>query len=511
MRSRSAAAAVALLLCGCASADFRLTVDLYDEDASLRLAREPLDLDALTAGVEAARQEAARTAETRTALARHAVTLYRCFVSDAPTPGLDDDLAKFEGDCRAAAAAVEAAASHARDAIAAARSELRTGPLSAAAERAVLSAAKGVADSRAVASGRLHTRLEQTLLDARVSADIAAAARKHVGDARVDACITDFDRAMAAYAAEGRIDALRLGPPLAADGVALRDPGRVETAANRISTKLSQMVSSPPLRDESRKELQSLLGHLRFVNSQLERLQDAGDPVWRIVTDGANEAHWSPAVAHDAFSAEGNTSVVIVRDNALNYRIQRGTNDPAVLVAGQLAVARVIANTATQIAGAAMGVPAAKLPGAAPKAGDGGTQAPATPLAARRATTDEQERSRASARDTFVRDLQSVRESLRGVVVPPEFAETEPVAPPATEPVEPDPADAAAHEKWRREHAKWARAQAEWTRAHEAWKARRDAAADARRRATEIIESERLRLAALLDSHAAALAPPATQ
>lgn len=97
-------------------------------------------------------------------------------------------------------------------------------------------------------------------------------------------------------------------------------------------------------------------------SSQIERLQDPADPVWRIVTDEQNKEKWNKKFSRTFFRAEGNTSVVVVRDSPMEFRVQQGSNNPAALVQAQLQVSRAIADAAITVVGATTGVNLAALP-----------------------------------------------------------------------------------------------------------------------------------------------------
>ncbi|HTE42822.1 MAG TPA: hypothetical protein VK629_18515 [Steroidobacteraceae bacterium] len=140
----------------------------------------------------------------------------------------------------------------------------------------------------------------------------------------------------------------------------------------------------------------------RFVE-MIDRLQDAGDAVWRTVTSKENSMHWNNKVALTRFYAEGKSNVVIVRQDAMRYDIHEGTNNPAALIKGQLEVTRAIANAAINVVGAASGF---KVPGEGTKPGDPATdnaaaatanQQAAEAFAQRKAKAEEEERARQNA------------------------------------------------------------------------------------------------------------------
>jgi len=102
-----------------------------------------------------------------------------------------------------------------------------------------------------------------------------------------------------------------------------------------------------------------------LLSSQLDRLQNYADPVWREITSVNNADKWTPTFAQTKFFAEGESEVVIVRDNPGSYRIHQGSNNPAALIQSQLQITRAIGNTALAIASAASGSPLPiSLPGA---------------------------------------------------------------------------------------------------------------------------------------------------
>lgn len=146
----------------------------------------------------------------------------------------------------------------------------------------------------------------------------------------------------------------------------------------------------------------------------IDRLQDPSDPVWRIISDPANKGHWNKQFTRTYFHGQGNTGVVVVRDNPMHFRIQSGTNDPAVLIQGQLDVARTVANAALSVAAAASGMPTQPL-----QSGSGGAGAsPASGTSAaddfqrRKATADEQARVRGRTLTSLQRYLNNAAVNL---------------------------------------------------------------------------------------------------
>lgn len=126
---------------------------------------------------------------------------------------------------------------------------------------------------------------------------------------------------------------------------------------NDTATLVNSMMKNPRVYIVPAKEESNMLRNIDLLNSQLDRLQNASSPVWRVVTDPKNAKKWNTKFSETYFYAEGNAGVVVVRDSPIKYRVQEATNNPAALVQAQLQVSRAVADAAIQIAGASTGVP----------------------------------------------------------------------------------------------------------------------------------------------------------
>jgi hypothetical protein len=102
--------------------------------------------------------------------------------------------------------------------------------------------------------------------------------------------------------------------------------------------------------------------------TNIEQLQDASDPIWKEIGKSENDAFWSTSLPETHFFAEGNSSVIVVRDTPMSFRVQRGSNNPAALVAGQLQVSRALTRAALTVASAASGTPIPLAGGGVPAA-----------------------------------------------------------------------------------------------------------------------------------------------
>jgi hypothetical protein len=127
--------------------------------------------------------------------------------------------------------------------------------------------------------------------------------------------------------------------------------------SNEPLALVKSMMNNPTVYSMSAEEESQMLAAVHLLNSQLDRLQIASSPVWRIVTDPQNAEKWNTEFSETYFYAEGNAGVVVVRDSPIKYRMQEASNNPAALVQAQLQVSRAVADAAIQMASTASGVP----------------------------------------------------------------------------------------------------------------------------------------------------------
>lgn len=81
--------------------------------------------------------------------------------------------------------------------------------------------------------------------------------------------------------------------------------------------------------------------------------EDYGDPIWsKIITQNPQtKKNWKSIYGKTKFKATGRSSVIIVRDNPVDFRIKQGENDPKALIQGQLIVSRSLVDLGLAIAG----------------------------------------------------------------------------------------------------------------------------------------------------------------
>ncbi len=181
-----------------------------------------------------------------------------------------------------------------------------------------------------------------------------------------------------------------------------------------IAAVATAIPTSLGIGDRGRAALAALTSSSTVLFSQIDRLQDPADPVWRIVSDPKNEKNWHKEFAKPYFHAKGDSSVVVVRDTPISFRVQRGDNDPAALVRSQLKITRAISSTAVAIAGAATGVNLTPLAGSEQEDAQAGEEgiAESEALARRQAEIESRSAQRATVASVLATNLQSLRSQL---------------------------------------------------------------------------------------------------
>lgn len=132
----------------------------------------------------------------------------------------------------------------------------------------------------------------------------------------------------------------------------------LEDSVTKIALELEALRGNLPDNASAQTALGELVRSSSSFAELIDRLQDTGNPVWRIVTDPANEAHWNKGPLNTNFYAQGKSSVVMVRNDPMRFDVHDASNNPTALIKGQLEITRSIANAAISIAGAATGLPA---------------------------------------------------------------------------------------------------------------------------------------------------------
>ena len=190
-------------------------------------------------------------------------------------------------------------------------------------------------------------------------------------------------------------------------------PSTLQGSRLAVANELETLRNDLPPTATSRVALANLVtGTSRFFEL-IDRLQDPGDPIWRVVRDRDNEPHWQERVTETYFYAEGDAGVVIVRDDPVHYRVHSARNDPTVLVQTQLEVSRTLANAAISIAGAASGLPTDSLASSASgRTTDTGIGGEPDGLALRDAQVDAWQKQRTVALTSLHRYLRGISSNL---------------------------------------------------------------------------------------------------
>lgn len=121
-------------------------------------------------------------------------------------------------------------------------------------------------------------------------------------------------------------------------------------------------------RENRTNELAKFVIDKNLMDSQLDRLQDFGHVHWKEIARNLDSAeYWSRKFTSTEFSAQGNSSIILVRDSPINFRPQQINNDPSALIQSQLQISRATTGLALSIAGAIGGIdinqsPAANIP-----------------------------------------------------------------------------------------------------------------------------------------------------
>ena len=193
-------------------------------------------------------------------------------------------------------------------------------------------------------------------------------------------------------------------------------PGAFITSVDAIARATTTLSPAIGLGDGGATELSRLTQATTLLNSQIDRLQDPADPVWRIISDPRNEPKWNKEFSETYFYAQGNSSVVVVRDTPISFRQQRGSNNPATLIKNQLQISRAIGNAAISIAAATTGVPI-NLKTESDQTGttssNTDTAAESEALARRKAMAEERLKLRTLALRNLRNNLISIREEFR--------------------------------------------------------------------------------------------------
>jgi hypothetical protein len=204
----------------------------------------------------------------------------------------------------------------------------------------------------------------------------------------------------------------------AANAIDDAKPGDFKKSIDAVAKEATGVPSSLGIGDRGATATNQLAQSTTLFYSQIDRLQDPSDPIWRIVSDPENEAKWNIQFNESYFYAQGKSSIVVVRDTPMSFRVQRGANNPAALVKGQLQVSRVLGNAAISIAAASTGLPISNLMGeggAEMATDDIGTFSEGENLSRRKALAEQRTRVRLRAVRNLRINLTAIKEDFQKI------------------------------------------------------------------------------------------------
>lgn len=424
---RFAALLPALLLgAACASSNFEVAVDVYKETPQAERERQQDRLADVVKDVAGVKRRAPEIAAGHKLVADRLADVYGCYLGAFTDPAAARELAKeqlasrrpgydaaVEALLRGVRAAADEAAAAVTDYLAVSfdpelegqeRRQSLFEAQSAYAEkadklqRAVLRLNAGPGEDVAFVQGRkfLERFFEKQLKTAKFD--------------RVRGCADEF-ASLQDLAAELKKKGFAIGKSVpktfaaAADNLERGDRAGIQASVPDAVRHLTSLRGSLEVGLAAKASLGRLARAQTFYNSQVDRLQDAADPAWREILDPQNADNWVPAFTRTTFSAQGNSSVVVVRDRPGSYRVHRGENNPAALIQGQLEISRSIASGLTAVLGAVTGVQVPLLgkqatTGAAAAVTDG-----AQSISVQEARVDAQGRLRQAARNAVASEL----------------------------------------------------------------------------------------------------------
>ena len=126
-------------------------------------------------------------------------------------------------------------------------------------------------------------------------------------------------------------------------------------------TEKTQMIEDISKERGLQVETRNIALTQEFLNSQIDRIQSLGDPILREITDPNNERNWETLQSTE-FYAEGNTSVIIVRERPGHYMQKQAVNNPSTLIKSQLNISRSVASGALEVLSAFGGVAGIPIP-----------------------------------------------------------------------------------------------------------------------------------------------------
>ena len=133
------------------------------------------------------------------------------------------------------------------------------------------------------------------------------------------------------------------------------DDTSFQGASLNLANELEALRNDLPESASSRTALEGLVKSKSNLNDLIDRLQNAGDPVWRTIVNPMFANQWN-TINEQHFKGDGNTSVVVIRDTPTRFRTAQAKNDPTVLAQNQIAISSAVTEAALNVVGGLSGL-----------------------------------------------------------------------------------------------------------------------------------------------------------
>ena len=383
-----------IIFCNCASTKLKLELDLYKEDPSTLVALTPAKTASFLEGLNMAEAETNSLTQDRTVIANELFNTYKAIyaITTKVTTGKDYDptelkaskgyLDEYKEKLLKKANGVKAEISFARNKLLAYKQileksatdseSLTTDAEILGAQINLMESANAVTDSLRKLGGPLKTNFEATFIGLwpKIASSISEENLKNYLDNNKEGkkefeelrlSVNQLARKLEELNSKGYENVQNISLKLKESVKVEMEPGKLKESIDAVASVATEVPLSIGLGDRGMTSLNELTRSSSLLYSQIDRLQDPADPVWRIVTASENESKWNEEFSETYFLAEGNSSVILVRDTPISFRIQQGKNNPAALIQGQLQVSRAVAQAAISIAGASTGIPLSEI------------------------------------------------------------------------------------------------------------------------------------------------------
>lgn len=133
------------------------------------------------------------------------------------------------------------------------------------------------------------------------------------------------------------------------------DDTSFQGASLNLANELEALRNDLPESASSQAALEGLVKSKSNLNDLIDRLQNAGDPVWRTIVNPMFANQWN-TINKQHFKGDGNTSVVVIRDTPTRFRTAQAKNNPTVLAQNQIAISSAVTEAALNVVGGLSGL-----------------------------------------------------------------------------------------------------------------------------------------------------------